>query len=200
MITSRYLRFATKCVSLVMILFGACTQSDYTKMVKKELSREVRMDSVIFDIKLGDTRNEFYGKCFDLNKAKLVTQGPGGSAVQYLFTDSIFNPKPTPMRILFTPSFDDKDVMKQISLEFSYVAWSPWNKEYQSSELINQVKDMMILWYKGNPFVLAKVNKQEIPVKVDGNRRMMVYVKDERNVVVEIQDILHPFFKHSISN
>lgn len=198
MTTLKYLSFVIRLGCLILFL-SACTQSDYTKLVKRELGKGVRMDSVIFGINLGDTRDEFYGKCFDLNKKHLVTQGPKGATVQYLFTDSLIHKDPASLRLLFIPAFDEKDIIKEVNLEFSYMAWAPWNAELQSEKLIEKVKEIVMMWYKGNPFVMIKLNDQELPVKVDGNRRLIVYIKDEQNVVVKVHDILHPAYKHSIT-
>jgi hypothetical protein len=54
-------------------------------------------------------------------------------------------------------------------------------------------------WYGGNDFVRAHVNDRELPVKVDGNRRILVDIKDQQAVQVRVQDLLHPYFMHSIS-
>jgi hypothetical protein len=200
MITSIYSKFViTSSFFCALIICVSCNQSDYTKLVKSELSRDVRLDSLILGINFGDSRDEFYGKCFDLNKQQLVTQGPSGATVQYLFTDSVVHSRPTPLRLLFIPAFDGDDKIKEMNLEFSYIAWSPWGEEYQSAKLLGEVQKILMIWYKGNPFIAVNVDGKEFPVKVDGNRRLAVYIKDDQNVVVKIHDILHPAYKHSIS-
>jgi hypothetical protein len=181
-------------------LFAAgCFESDYTKLVRQELGRNIRMDSVVLGINLGDTREEFYGKCFDLNKDSLVTQGPDGATVQFFFSDSLFHDKPTPIRLLFIPRFDPADTIAEINMEYSYVGWAPWNRHLQSDTLFRKVQRMLLHRYGGNEFVFPEIAGNRTPVKVDGNRRMIVYVKDERNVVVKVQDLLNNMFKHSIS-
>lgn len=199
MMNWRFLRCVISVFCAAICLVG-CIQSDYTKLVKKELGRGIRQDSVVFGINLGDTRNEFYGKCFDLNKKRIVTEGPSGATVQYLFADSLVHDSPTNMRLLFIPLFDEKDVIAEINLEFSYIGWAPWNEEYQSEKLKEKVLKILMAWYKGNEFMSVKVKESYVPIKLDGNRRMIMYIKDEQNVVVKVQDILHPFFKHSVSS
>jgi hypothetical protein len=54
-------------------------------------------------------------------------------------------------------------------------------------------------WYKGNEFVIAHVQDTEQFVKLDGNRRVVIYKLDPERVVVKVQDILHPMFRHSIT-
>lgn len=183
----------------MMVILSGCWQSDYTKLVKRELKKGVRQDSLVLGIYFGKTRDEFYGKCFDLNRDSLVTEGPNGATVQYLFTDSTVHDQPVPMRLLFIPQFDENDIINEMNFEFSYVAWAPWNDQFHSDKLILKVQQLLMEWYKGNAFVMAEINGQETPVKVDGNRRMIVYIKDAQNVVVKVQDILHPKYRHSIS-
>jgi len=194
----KFLKYPISLLALGIVVSG-CFQSDYTRLVKAELAKGIRMDSVLMGIRLGDTREEFYGKCFDLNKQQLVTAGPNGATVQYLFTDSLFHDEPAALRLLFIPAFDKDDIIMEMNLEFSYSAWAPWNEQYQSDKLKEKVLQFIMHWYKGNEFVIAKIQGSDVPVKVDGNRRMLVYIKDEQNVVVKVQDILHPKYKHSIT-
>jgi hypothetical protein len=193
----KYLKFVISsfCLSL---LFSGCFQSDYTKLVKSELAKGIRNDSILLGIKLGDTRQDFFGRCFDLNKQHLVTQGPSGLKVQYLFSDSLVSNEPNRIRLLFSPFFDTKEKIAEMDLEFSYTAWAPWNRHLQSDSLKITVEKLLMNWYKGNEFIAAKVDGSEIPAKLDGNRRILVSIKDTESVTVRVQDILHPKFKHSI--
>ena len=56
----------------------------------------------------------------------------------------------------------------------------------------------MLRWYGGNDFIIVKLSDADTPVKVDGNRRIMVRIKDAQSVLVKVEDILHPKFKHSV--
>ena len=196
---SKSIKYLISSIFLVFIL-GGCIQSDYTKLVKRELGKGVRVDSVVFGIGFGDTRNEYYGKCFDLNRQHLVTAGPDGASVQYLFEDTTVHDSITSVRLLFKPEFDNKDKIIAIDLVFSYPSWAPWNAKYQSDKLREKVLLLLMKWYKGNDFITAKIEGQDLPVKVDGNRRMIVFVRDERNVVVRVHDLLNEKYRHSITS
>ena len=182
---------------LFSLVTAACFQSDYTKLVKTELERGVREDSLLFGIRFGDTRQDFYGKCFDLNKQRLVTQGPANTSVQYLFTDSAVHDRPIEMRLLFFPDYDEHEKIAEMDMEFSYPGWAPWNQALQSEQLKEKTRQLLMRWYHGNDFVTAQVNDSPMLVKLDGNRRILLYVKDAQSVAVKVQDILHPRFKHS---
>jgi hypothetical protein len=184
---------------LLVALAASCVQSEYTSLVKKELASGVRQDSLIFGIRFGDTRNDFFGKCFDLNQQQLITQGPNGTSVQYLFKDSLVHQRATRLRLLFYPTFDENEKIAEMKMEFSYQGWAPWNRELQSDSLKIKVIDMLSSWYGGNQFINVKLGETDVPIKVDGNRRILIDVKDAQSVRVMVQDLLHPMFQHSIT-
>lgn len=192
------MKWLSSLIILLSVLTG-CLESEYSKLVKAELAEEVKQDSLLLGISFGDTQKEFYEKCFLLNKKMLVSQGPDNSSVEYVFTDSAFHSDPMRIRLLFYPGFDEKRIIKNMDLEFSYSGWAPWNKRLQSDSLKNKVLDILYDWYGGNQFITVNIDDKQLPVKVDANRRMMVFIKDPQTVVVQIQDILHPVYKHSIS-
>lgn len=200
MICWKFLKYLTNLfvVTSVVFLYG-CFQSDYTKLVKSELEKGIRSDSLLLGIKLGDTRNVFFGKCFDLNKQQLIAQGPDNTTVQYIFMDSLAHNEPTEIRLLFYPIFDEKEVIIGMDMEFSYTSWAPWNENFQADVLETKLMDLLKMWYSGNDFIKAKVRDKELLVKVDANRRILLSRKDAQSVIVTIHDILHPRFMHSIS-
>ena len=188
-------------ISLFLLaqLLWSCFQSDYTKLVKSELAKGVREDSILLGIQFGDTREIFFNKCMELNRHKLATQGPSGLRVQYLFTDSTIHKVPTEIKLLFSPDFDDKNIISEMNLEFSYTGWAPWNRHLQADSLEPKLLKIVNIWYKGNEFIIADIGGSKIPVKLDANRRLMLKKLDEQTVLVKVQDILHPRFRHSIS-
>jgi len=168
-------------------------------MVKAELDKGIRQDSLLFGIRFGDTRDDFFGKCYDLNKDSLITQGPNGTSVQYLFIDSLVHSRPTRMRLLFYPTFDQDEKISEMKMEFSYQGWAPWNRELHSDSLEHKLILLLEKWYPGNSFVVADIRNMKVPAKVDGNRRILIDVKDAQSVRVMVQDIRHPKFMHSIT-
>jgi hypothetical protein len=197
MMKLKYIRLSIK-IALAAVIWSGC-QSDYTKMVKEELGKGVRQDSILFGINFGDSRQDFYGRCFDLNKQQLVMQGPGNNSVQYTFRDSIVHKEPQEIRMLFFPNFDDNDRIAEMQMEFSYVGSAIYDKSLEADSLNLRLQDLLVAWYKGNEFVNAHLDEKDLPVKVDGNRRIILYNTDMHSVTVRVQDLLHPAFQHSIT-
>ena len=192
----RFIRFLISFFTVCLFL-NSCVQSEYTKLVRSELAKGVRYDSILLGIRFGDTQKEFREKCFALNRKHLTTEGVG-YAVRYIITYSLFHKAPTNIQLLFSPSFDEKEILFDMDLRFSYSGWAPWNRSYQSDSLEIKVIKMLEGWYKGNRFVTAHVGDKEIPVKVDGNRRILVLEEKPQMVIVKVQDILHPKYKNTI--
>lgn len=190
------MKFPASILLLVFLLSG-CFESDYTRLVKSEMKKGVRYDSLLLGIKFGDTRNHFQGICFDLNKAGKISAGVSGT-IQYIITDSMTHLGHPDIRLLFVPGFDKQDKIVNMDLKFSYLGWAPWNKQLHADSLAVMVRKIIIKWYGGNEFIMAKLSNEQIPVKLDGNRRMTMFVQAPADVVVKQHDIFHSRYKHSI--
>jgi len=55
----------------------------------------------------------------------------------------------------------------------------------------NKIMKLLMVWY-GEQICDRRRRGYKVPVKLDGNRRVLVYREDPQNVIVRIQDILHP--------
>jgi hypothetical protein len=192
--SSRFIKYIIKGI-ILFAFFGRCVQPADSKLAKAKLEKEIRKDSILLGIRFGDTQKEFRAKCFELNKRHLTTEGAGYS-VRYLFSDSLVHDKPTAIQLLFVPTFNENDTLTDMDLKFSYLGWAPWNRQFQSDSLKSKVIELLMHWYGGNKFVTAHARDNEITVKVDGNRRMLIYEDPPQNVMVRINDILHSRRKH----
>ncbi|MEM9389241.1 MAG: hypothetical protein AAGA02_02135 [Bacteroidota bacterium] len=189
-----------KCIKgLFLILVIAGCESAYTKMVKKELSTGIREDSLIFNIEFGDTKKEFYDKCWQLNKKELVTNGPKNQMVEYTVNDSLFHDDPTKIKFLFYGTFDDSDKLNGMDCEFAYPSWSPWNQKFSSDSLEVKVRLLIKNWYSGNDFIEVPLEDEpNLWVKVDGNRRIVLKKLDQQSVSMKIHDLLHDEHRHNM--
>src|SRR5258708_4139047 len=185
----RFIKCTISCL-ILSGLFDGCVRSEHARSVGSELATGIRNDSVLLGIRLGDTQKEFRAKCLELNRKHLTTEG-SGYAVRYLFSDSSVHGNPANIQLLFAPAFDEKEILTDMDLKFSYLGWAPWNRRFQSDSLKVKVMKLLMLWYGGNQFVIAHVDDTDVPVKIDGNRRILIYEDAPQIVIVRIQDILH---------
>jgi hypothetical protein len=111
----------------------------------------------------------------------------------------VVHSSPESIKFLFRPNFDNKNRLAEMIIDLSYPGWSIGTPRYQSDTLKVKVIQLLEHLYGGNKFVTAHVGEEELPVKLDGNRRIYVERLDSKTIQVRVQDILHPIFQHSIT-
>ncbi|PKA98832.1 hypothetical protein B0O79_2526 [Flavobacteriaceae bacterium MAR_2009_75] len=175
-------------------LIASCSSSvsQYQELVDKEMASEKRYDSILFGMKFGQTKKQFFERCWKLNKKGVIKQGPNNKFVEYRLPLKKDQNLKDAIIMLFYGIFDRNNTMTGMDLQFSYNAWSLWNENLQSSELVPSVKDSLLKWYPGNDFKLLKMPKDtnSVFVKVDGNRRILIKpIDDPRIVKARIDDL-----------
>lgn len=193
----KYMKYKINLYLLLVIVTALIScESEYSKTVKNEVASGVVYDSVFLGINIGDTRKEFFEKCWKMNKEGIITNGAKSPMVQYDITDSAVHQESTNLNMLFYPLFDKNEIISGMECEFTYPGWSPWNERYTSDSLLVKVNEMMINWYKGNKFIKVEFSENEnVYAKIDGNRRIVSKKLDHRYVSVVIHDISHPDHK-----
>ena len=166
------------------IIFACNKKSEYRLMVEKELSKGVRHDSLFLGYELGMSRSDFYSYSWDLNKKKLVRQGPSNSSIEYELEEL-----PHPATMYYYPEFKD-DKVYLMKVVISYDGWAPWNPELGSDSLQVDVVNLLENWH-GTGFIERNLNKNGPNyVKVDGNREISVSKMTETSVSVIYKDLL----------
>lgn len=167
-------------------------QSEYQQYVDQELATGITQDSLFLGMRIGQTRKDFYTICWDLNKQRLISEGTGNRTARYITDrDSSGVSTPESKDILFYGIFDDEDVMRGMDMTYSYVSWAPWNEARQADQLLLDLRDEYLIHYPGNDFIEIDIKASESPalVKIDGNRQILMYTKNEKDVVVKIEDL-----------
>ncbi len=180
----KLIKFNIKLVLLVLLV-SSC-QSDYTKLVNKELKSGKQNDEIFHGLKFGQTKGDFFRICWDLNKQNIATHGPDNSYVQTTLYPQDSTQHTKKIRMLFYARFSPDDIIRAMDIKFSYVAWAPWNTDLLSDKLLPKVQDTLMKWYPGNEFMKVKDN---ILVKVDGNRQIQLAIASDQNVSVLIEDL-----------
>ncbi len=176
----------------IITFFFSCSGSEYSQLVRREMAKGVIHDSLLFDLKFGQHKQDFFRSCWQLNQKGLVSQGPGSKSVKYELPIDADAPLATSITLLFFGDFNEENIMTGMDLEFYYNAWSLWNKSLQSDMLLPVVMDSLKKWYPGNDFIRVplKNDSLEIYVKVDGNRRITIKPIDhEKTIKAKIDDL-----------
>jgi len=182
----RYSKWILFVVCLMFVF--ACNSDDrkYDQLVKNELSRGVRKDSLFQGIKLGMTSKEFYTHCWEMNKKGVFFAGPGNMTVLYKLPKEL----KYPASMNFYPDFMQGRIYKMRVL-FGYDAFAPWNKQLFADSLQLDVLKLLKTWYKDRDFIpITDETKGTIFVQVDGNRRIIIGKYDDAHVKVDYTDLL----------
>ena len=174
----------------VLLVVWGC-KTEYTKAVEEGLSSGVVHDSLVFGMRMGMTKSDFYNSCWLLNKQKLISEGPGNLSAKYIEPDSILTDKVLRKMMLFYGVFDDKDTMRGMTFTYSYTAWAPWIKKCQSDSLMVDLMDFYRKNYPGNDFIAIDIEDKKVKAyaKIDGNRQIVVYPVDAKDVGVRFEDL-----------
>ena len=186
-----FIKYLTNSLLLVFVLLivSGCNQSEYSRLVKTEMAKDQIYDSLFMTMEFGITKQEFFNRCWKLNKQELVKQGPRNNFVEYKLIDKEDVDKTITM--LFYGTFNDEKIMTGLDLKFYYEAWSLWNKSLHSDVLLEVVQDSLNSWFPGNDFIKVDLkNQKEVLVKIDGNRRILIEpLKDNREIDARIDDL-----------
>ena len=168
---------------LAAFLFSGC-KTEYEKMVKKELGKGIRQDSLFLGLRLGMSSRDFYAHCWELNKQKVIRQGSGNTSVLWDLTELRDTADAN-----FYPKFY-RDSILEMPVLINYKKWSPWNKEQSNDTLLVDVLGLLKRWYGGDFLYIDFPEVGRIYVKVDANRRIMVSKVGESQVKVIYTDLI----------
>ena len=169
-----------------LFLFSCVQKGPYQEMLDRELSSNVRADSIFLGFSFGMPRKEFYASCWEMNKEGILIQGPNNLSVQYYLDDEL----PMPAYMRFYPQFDDSGKIYSMPIEFLYETYAPWNKSTSSDSLILEVKNLFENWYGGEFIkVVDQEGARQVYVKMDGNRRIRIFKRDVAFVAADITDM-----------
>ncbi len=174
---------------ILSMVIGCETRSVYDRLVERELATGEVNDSLFLDFYFGQTSKEFFENGWKQNKKGLIAQGPGNQTVRYVMPND--KKGESPIHMLFYPDFDEQGKVKLMNLTFNYSGWAPWNRKFFSDSLLVAVQDTLMNWYGGNAFITITMDdqKNDLLVKVDGNRMISLTVEGEQNVQGYIKDL-----------
>lgn len=167
---------------ILSFLFISCeNKPDYERLVEKELAKDVRYDSLFLGYELGMESERFFEHSWELNQKQIIT---GGTQVEYELEELS-----SPARMVFFPEFHE-DRIYRMPVEISFKSWAPWNPELNSENLIEELVELYSEIY-GPGFFKTRHPEldQEAWIKVDGNRRIAIFRKNDMTARVEFLDL-----------
>ena len=171
----------------ILTLFVSCKKNPYVILERDEIASGVRYDSLFLGVKFGMSSKEFYSHCWDLNKKKIITNGPTNRSVRYQIpTESVGQN----IEMLFYPVFNN-DSVYEINATFSYTGWAPWNKETSADYLMDEIIELLSKWYNTDFYeIKGPKNKSKLYATVNGNRRITISQVSDREIRARLTDIL----------
>lgn len=166
--------------------------SNYESLVKNELDKNKKVDSLFFNFRLGESKDMYHKKSWHLNNSRKVVQGRSYFYMKKIFSDSKEENKSNDFGLEFTGKFNADKKLNLLDAKFYHILWVPWNEAYQAPKLLPRILDSLELWFPGNPFLEIETGNDSIPkmhVKIDGDRRFRVFVENSQDVAVKIDDL-----------
>jgi hypothetical protein len=143
-----------------------------------------RYDSLFLGFSLGMEKKAFYDLCWEYNKMGLFTHGPTNQSVEYLLTKEA----KSNVIMRFYPTFEN-DKVYEMPVTFTYEAWAPWNRQLQSDSLLTDMIKIFKKWYGDDFQVLNQKAMGKIFARIDGKRRINLFVKDDQFVQAVFTDL-----------
>ena len=167
-----------------IIISGCSPRAKYERRLKHELASGVRYDSLFLGLYFGMPEKVFYVHCWNLNHKGLLKQGETNTTAEYQLKDEL----KYPALMDFYPKFNQCKI-SEMPVTFKYKGWAPWNKNLSSVNLQNEV----LKWYEkiyGGGFIMVKHHSHgKAYVKIDGNRRITIFVGDDLHVWAVFTDM-----------
>ena len=143
-----------------------------------------KYDSLFLGFSFGMERQEFFDYCWEMNKQKKFVHGTGNTSVEYRIEDE--GEEVIIMR--FYPSFHDEKIYEMPVL-FTYEKWAPWNKQYWSDVLLDDMLRIFKKWYGDDFEVINHPVQGTVYARIDGRRRINLFVKDDQYVQAVFTDL-----------
>ena len=170
---------------VLFIEISGCTPGDrYKRIVRKELAKGIRVDSLFLELSLGMTEKDFYTHCWELNKQGIIRQGSSNTSVFYKMSEL-----DDPVNMNFYPNFYEGKIY-EMPVKFNYEGWAPWNQHLSSDSLQLEILNHYKKWYGDNFISVRHPTRGVAYIKVDGNRRITLFKEDERVVWAIFTDLL----------
>ena len=170
----------------VILAFGAgCkNKKDYQTWKAEELGSGRRNDALFLNLHFGMQRKAFYDTCFTLNRTGVITNGPTNTTALQVLPPI----KGRTMDFNFYPRFCQNTICA-MDITFSDHEWSQWAPKTFAEEVLPLAVDWLSDHFHTSFEKLKIDDKRTRLVSIDGNREILVWLKDQQHVAVLITDL-----------
>jgi len=177
-------------IIILILIIGCQKKSEYSTILTRELEKKNEFNDLIFDMKIGQSRQDYFDICYQLNKQKKIISGERSLNPELILKSKNGLTKGSNIKMSFNGIFNEKKTMRGFEMRFYFTGWSNWNKDLSSENLLFQLKDTLRKWFPGNDFFKVNFeNNLSAEVKIDGNRRILAYKVNSKDVAVRIEDM-----------
>ena len=177
-------------IIILILIVGCQKKSEYSTILTRELEKKNEFNDLIFDMKIGQSRQDYFDICYQLNKQKKIISGERSLNPELILKSKKGSTKGSNIKMSFNGIFNEKKTMRGFEMRFYFTGWSNWNKDLSSENLLFQLKDTLRKWFPGNDFFKVNFeNNLSAEVKIDGNRRILAYKVNSKDVAVRIEDM-----------
>ncbi len=162
-------------IVLAIISCKESPENEYIRLQEAELASGIRYDSLFEGLYFSMERQEFMNYCYQMNLQGKFKQG--GIKNSSWVECALENEMKHPAVINFFPKFTHERITEmQAAVYYNNTTYE--NKIFNNDSLLHDVLNMMENWYGGPEFIKIKSPyffKDDVFVKVNGNRRITVY-------------------------
>jgi hypothetical protein len=144
-----------------------------------------KSDSLFLGFYLGMPQKDFFDHCTELNSQQKLTQGSGSTTSVEHKISGMYGGD---VSMRFFPTFIKKNIY-EMPVTYTYDSWAPWNKEYSSAALLPKILESYKAIYGGDFKVVNDRYQGKIYYRMDGKRRINLFIKDEQFVQAIFTDM-----------
>ena len=144
-----------------------------------------KADSLFLGFYLGMPQKDFFDHCTELNSQQKLTQGSGSTTSVEHKISGMYGGD---VSMRFFPTFIKKNIY-EMPVTYTYDSWAPWNKEYSSAALLPKILESYKAIYGGDFKVVNDRYQGKIYYRMDGKRRINLFIKDDQFVQAIFTDM-----------
>jgi hypothetical protein len=178
----------------VLLFLGACSaestpkKNDYQLAVEQSLASGEQANGLVGGLSFGMNQATFFDYCQKQQKLGRMTDGADNMVRVYVDSSAM----PGQAVLEFYPDFNEKGEINLLKGRLYSLQWSPWAPQFNASNLLQEGQDYLLEQLGGAGFKQYESVKGNTFVKLDGNRRVVLYAHEfaQERLVFLIHNLL----------